>query len=481
MAFGVTSEGFKAKKYSDILSDLSTNLKTELGIDIDAAPDSVAKIITNIFSLALAEEWALPQALQSMFDISKAEGKHLDDLVGYVGISRLKATASSGNVYITTSEEVTMPSGSIFKDVSDNNYISNTSISVVPSSCVSTTLTVNPLTQSGEILTVTANGVTSSVTVTSTKEAAVLSLITNLTNKNNKVVAESVAEPTQILINNTNDLISSDISFSNNLSIASITSFGTVAKTVVGNYKVAAGTVTIPPSFSSITNVTNRYDFTVGRFLETDIDLRNRHALSVSTAGAATVEAIRADLLGVEGVTSATVIENDSMFPDSKGIPAKAFLSVVKGGEDQDIGDALWQTKGAGIETDGKITVPVIDSQGGLQPVKFSRPDPIYIHMHVDYLIYQEKADEFPLNGEDQMLSQILNYGDSLSGGEDVIPQRFSSTIFNSIGGLSEVNITIGYTISPNDPTPTLSTSPLPIDIISEADFSESRITFSEV
>ena len=481
MAFGVTSEGFKAKKYSDILSELSTSLKTELGIDIDANPDSVAKVLTNIISLALAEEWALPQALQSMFDIDKAEGKHLDDLVGYISLSRLKAAPSNGNVYITANKEMVIPINSVFKDNNENTYINNNTINIVPTNCVKLVLTVDPLAGVGDILTVTVGGVDSSVTITSNVSAAVLALITNITNKSNGVTAKNTTEVNQISIQTTNDKAPSNILFSNNLSIVSVTSFGNVARANVGNYKVSAGDITVPPNLTGITSVTNRYDFTTGRFVESDIDLRNRHTLSVSTAGAATVKAIRADLLGITGVTSAIVIENDSLIIDSDGIPEKAFLSVVKGGVEQDIGDALWKTKGAGIETYGKIIVPVVDSQGNVQAVKFSRPNPIYVHMHIDYSIYQEEADEFPSDGEYQMLSTILSYGDALVGGEDVIPQRFSSNVFNSIGGLSMVNITVGSTVSPNDPTPTLSTTPLPIDVISEADFSEGRITFSEV
>jgi hypothetical protein len=201
----------------------------------------------------------------------------------------------------------------------------------------------------------------------------------------------------------------------------------------------------------------------------------------LSTAGAATVEAIRSDLLVVEGVTTAFVIENDTEVTSAEDIPPKAFLSVIKGGLDQAIGDALWLTKGAGIQTDGNIQVTVIDSQGTNQYVNFSRPLPVYVHANIDYTLYSEQSGDFPTNGVQQIKEQVLAFGEALSVGEDVIPQRIATQLFNTIGGLGVVNVTVGSTVGPNDPTPTLTSAILPVSQISEADFSTLRITVAEV
>ena len=484
MAFGVTSEGFKAKKYADIIEEVGESLLTELNIDINSDPDSVAKILTSIFTLALADEWALPQALQSMFDIDKSEGKHLDDLVGYVGLSRLSSAASSGYEYITSTQEISIPSGTNFKDVSGNNYPSVGTILVTKSSFTDITLKLSSPLAVSDVLSVVINGVTSSSPVLTTVEAALNILVNSINNTPTNLVVATSLEDTGVfylIIQNDNDLTPSTITNTNNLTTSSITSFGTVAKDVVGAFGVTSNTVTVAPAISGITSVTNRYPFTIGRLLESDIDLRVRHSLSLSTAGAATVEAIRADLLIVDGVTNAFVLENDTLFTDADNIPAKAFLSVVKGGLDQDIGDALWQTKGAGIQTDGDIQVTVVDSQGVNKYVNFSRPLPVYVHVNVDYTLYSEQSTDFPTNGEAQIVEQVLAYGGALSVGTDVIPQRIATQLFNTIGGLGVVNVTVGSTVGPNDPTPTLTSAILPVSQISEADFSNLRITVVEV
>ena len=485
MTFGVTPEGFKAKRFTDIVTEIGEALKTELGIDIDSDPDSVAKILTNIYSLPLADEWAATQALQSMFDIDKSEGKHLDDLVGYVGIRRLQAAASFGNEYITSSQVVTVPSDSTFKDASGSKYINSSAIIVSNESCVNLSLDLAVGVSVSDILTVTINGVESSITVITTVASAVNLLAADITNKtsSNAVTSldTSVGTDYSISITSNDDTIAAIINTSNNLILSSITSFGTVAKDVVGAFGVSANTITVPPAIVGITSVTNRYLFVEGREQESDIDLRNRHKLSVSTAGAGTVEAIKADLLGITGVLTAFVIENDTLVTSMDNIPPKAFLSVVKGGADQDIGDTLWLTKGAGIETYGSTQVAVIDSQGITQYVNFSRPEPVYIHINVDYSLYDEQSGQFPTNGVQLISDIIVEYGASLGVGEDVIPQRFATQLFNSVGGLGFVNITAGSTVGPNDPTPTLTPAILSIGTVAEASFDALRITVNEV
>lgn len=479
MTFGVTSEGFKAKKFADIIAELSESLNTELGVDIDSDPDSIAKVITNIYALALADEWALPQALQSMFDIDKAEGKHLDDLVGYIGLSRLSAAKTTGKQYISANNELTVPANSVFKDIDDNEFLNSGEIFVGLLSCVDCRLEPNDSVIIGNILSVTVNGVTSSVTVTTSVSSAISILANSINSADNGAVAGVIAG--QINIAAVDDTLSMVITTTSNLDINSVSSFGTVSAPEVGDIGVGANQVTIPPALGGIVSTTNRYAYTTGRFQETDQDLRNRHSLSLSTAGAATVEAIRADILRVSGVSAAFVLENDTLVTDVNNIPPKAFLAIVKGGEAQDIGESIWTNKPAGIETYGNINVTVVDSQGDNQSVSFSRPNEKYIHMRVDYTIYSEESGDFPTDGEDQMLNQIIAYGDGLDVGEDVIPQRFSSQIFQNVGGLQRVDIYIGSTVSPNDPTPTLTNVTLPIDALSEANFSEARITFVEV
>lgn len=481
--YGVQPEGFKAKKFIDIFKDLASAQKTELNIDIDSDPDSVAKAITNIYALALSKPWAATQELQAMFDVSKAEGVHLDNLVGYIGLTRQAAAASQGTQYITGTVPFTIPANSVFVDEIDNTYHNTNSIIVDTTSCVSVDLVLSGSVSQGDIISVVIGDITSAITVGPYVGYSLHLLIAKINNNHSDVTAtESTDEQGYALvIQGVNDKLNIKVTYSSNFSVKEITGKGLVYRDDIGEFNVAADTVTTPPSINGVTSTTNRYPYITGRPTESDIDLRNRHSLSLSTAGAATVEAIRADLLRVPDVTTAIVQENDTLEVNSLGIPKKGVLSVVKGGSDEDIAKSLWESVGAGIQMGGNTTVIVVDSQGINQVVKFSRPTEKYVHLHAEYSIYSEEADEWPLDGETQIKNQLIAFGETLTLGSDVIPQRFSSSVFNNVGGLSVVNITAGVTTGANDPTPTLSSNIIPIDAISEAVFDEIRITLTEV
>lgn len=481
MAFGVTPEGFKAKRFEDILAEISANLKTELNIDIDANPDSISKVLTNIYTLALAEEWALPQALQSMFDIDKAEGKHLDNLVGIQKLTRLPAVASFGDEYVTASQETTVPTGSTFSDASGNTYSNPAEIPVSLTACVDAVLQVNPAAMVGDTITIVINSVISSEQIVTTVQDALDALIIKI-NSFTTMNATDLSSGGDFIvrIENEDDTVASNVTI-NNFIINALTSFGVIERDETSAFGVSPDTVIVPPSVTGIISVTNRYTFVAGRAEETDIELRARYKLSFSAGGSCTIDAILADLLQVSGVVTALVTENTSIYPDTDGNPPKSFLCVVKGGQDEDIAASIWSNKPSGIETSGDQVAIAVDSLGNDQPVRFSRPTPIYVHVNVAYSLYDEQSNLFPLDGENQILNTILEYGNGLSIGEDVIPQRFSSEVFQNVQGLSIVNVTVGTTPNSTDPTPILTPNIISIDGTSEASFEIGRITVSEI
>ncbi len=485
MTFGVTPEGFQAKRFADIVDDISTDLLTELGLDVDASPDSVAKILTNVFSLAVSEVWSGTQAMQSMLDIDKAESAHLDNLVGYLGLKRLSPVGSSGNVYVTSTKEVTLPIGTQYKDSAGNKYLGDNTTLITKTNCTSISVDIAPTIQFGDTIVMGVNGISYSkqvtVSVASTVGAMVADITSNTVTNLTTAVNTTVGSKYSITITNNNDKTPSSFSFSTNLILTSITGFGSAVRSEVGALGVAVGTVDVAPSISGVTSVTNRYPFTLGRLIETDVDLRKRHKLSLSTSGSATVEAIRADVLVVDGVTNAFVIENDTGEVTGLGQPIKSFLVVAKGGLSQDIGEAIWNSKGAGIQNTGDIAVTVVDSQGDNRITYFSRPTPIYTHINIQYTIYSEQSNQFPSNGLQQIQEQVVAFGTTLAVGEDVIPQRLATHIFNNVGGLESVAVILGKTTGANDTTPALTAAKLDISQVSEAVFASSRISVIEV
>ena len=107
---------------------------------------------------------------------------------------------------------------------------------------------------------------------------------------------------------------------------------------------VLAGTITTivnPLPDMGVTAVTNALGTTGGADVETDESLRARYDESISLGGASTTSAIEAELLQVQNVVDARVIENVTMATVG-GVPAKAFESTVYGGTNADIADAIY-------------------------------------------------------------------------------------------------------------------------------------------
>ena len=223
--------------------------------------------------------------------------------------------------------------------------------------------------------------------------------------------------------------------------------------------------------------VTNPSDFIRGRFEETDEELRLRMSEQESSTGTATIPAIQASLSEVDGVTRALVLENPTFVVDAAGRPPKSFEALVRGGDDDEVAQVVWDTKPAGIETFGTITKIVTDINGTDQVVKFSRPVQKYAWVNVTYSLYTEEV--FPVDGEVAMAQSVVQYGDSIEEGIDIIPQRFNGVVFDSTDGVLSVEVEIGITLDDISPPASYTTLPIPISEFESVDFDLSRVVVS--
>jgi len=215
-----------------------------------------------------------------------------------------------------------------------------------------------------------------------------------------------------------------------------------------GLIQALAGTLTvIETPITGWTGATNALDAILGRNIETDTQARTRRLTALQPARAATPDAVRARLLNVAGVLDATIIENVLDIPDIDGRPGHSYEPVIAGGDDQDLFDTIWLTKPAGIETVGSEVGTTLDSQGGTQEVKFSRPVTVDIFMEVDLTLNPEEI--FPVDGTDQVEQAIVDFGTAEQRlGEDVILSKFFGPI-HTIPGIATIVIRADTSPSP--------------------------------
>lgn len=181
---------------------------------------------------------------------------------------------------------------------------------------------------------------------------------------------------------------------------AVLVSIEDVTSTTAGTYPVKcravdpgpvacnAGTLTVirtpQPGLSAVTNAT---DAVLGRFADTDAELRVRRQNELRASGNATVDAIlaRLDALrlddGTAPIIEAAVIENTSDFPDALGRPGHSFECMIYDGdvplssEDDVYAQTIWDSHPAGIVPYGvNSSGTAVDSAGTSHEVLFTRP-----------------------------------------------------------------------------------------------------------
>jgi uncharacterized phage protein gp47/JayE len=172
---------------------------------------------------------------------------------------------------------------------------------------------------------------------------------------------------------------------------------------------VAANTISVMTApISGISAVNNSAIISGGVDVETDEQFRNRFKLSLSTSGAATVDAIRAGVIGVTGVTSCSMEENDTVTDNtgSGGLPPKSFRVSVLGGTDNAVAQGIFDNKPAGIQSYGTSSGTATANDGTTYTINFRRPTDVQIY--VDVVL--TTGATFPTDGLTQVETAIISY-----------------------------------------------------------------------
>ena len=238
------------------------------------------------------------------------------------------------------------------------------------------------------------------------------------------------------------------------LTFTKVTSTNDVVAEETGALQTLAGTlIEIETTVDGLDSVYNRYDLTTGRNEETDTELRQRYLESLAVTGVGTLDAIVAAVKRVQGVSDASGVENDTETTSPDGVPAKSFKIVVVGGQNDNIAQAIWDTKPAGIRAFGTIFGTAYDLGGLSHNVYFSRPMPKYVFVKVSYTLYDEETLNIPEQDiHDRIVTGINAYGRTLKVGNDVIPNRIYGYIYDVIQGIEIDEIKVA--LSNNQATP---------------------------
>lgn len=444
MAFGLDSTGFTKKKLSDIKLSLEDALTAVFGV-IDTSPESVFGQLVGVISEASSKVWDMAEAVYLSQYPASAEGVQLDYAVGLTGITRLDATPSVVVAAVEGDEGTVVTAGTQFKQVNTNNiFAADDDVTITRLSALKAVISIFSTGASNEY-TVQLDGNTSTINTASTDVNTILALL-KIEIENNQPIHTVVHDTSEETLTIYVDDEETAFIFhaGTNITIEERWTPVPVSAAVAGSTAIPANSITsIETPIAGMNSVDNYLAGTAGRDTETDDELRLRRRRSLKVVGAASVPAIEARISQeVDGVLSVRVIENPSDDTDSDGRPPHSFEAIVAGGDEQEIAEKIWEVKAAGINTFSAnsplIEKQVLDSEGTIQIIRFSRPITKYVHMNIEISLYDEET--FPDGGAESIKAALVAFGQGLQAGDNIIRQRFYSAIF-SVAGVEEISL----------------------------------------
>lgn len=198
----------------------------------------------------------------------------------------------------------------------------------------------------------------------------------------------------------------------------------------------ASGNVTsniitvIVDTISGIDSVNNPNPTTKGRDKETDAELRLRVKTTSAAVGAGTLDAILARVRSAEyvpDIVSAIIVENDTS-GNVGGLPPHSFMITAFGGEDNDVAQAIWDTKPAGIESSGNTLAYVLDINDASHNMYFERP--VEVDISANVVVTTDGSD---VSGND-IRDAIKAYINNLDIGADVVYNSVVAAVMSIAG-----------------------------------------------
>ncbi|MEE9481203.1 MAG: baseplate J/gp47 family protein [Kiloniellales bacterium] len=229
--------------------------------------------------------------------------------------------------------------------------------------------------------------------------------------------------------------------------------------------------LTIVTPIAGWTSAVVQADFSRGRNIEINQELRIRRGNSLALGGNGTPDAIGSAVQQLPDVDFAVAIENDTLPTDAKDIPGKAMRVVVHPTtvNKQRIIDTMYAVWPGGIKSNGSERFTVLTSKGQEKEFgfDFAAELPIFVVVIVTKLA--------GYGGDDAVKKAVTDFGDdSINVGTDVEPAEIVCRIKDDVAGAGNPEVRIGLAPAPTQ------TDTIPVDVDQIATFDVADISVVE-
>lgn len=450
MAFGLTSGGFVIPTLQEIIDEKTEEYKSIYGSSFRTDTDNI------IWQMALIESdrehrvWQQMEMVYNSQTVNGAEGIYLDDALGLRGFFRLPARAGDGyaviesdnsvvnSTVIPTTTNFNANTGIIYKPTVDTTLSNRTNAIKLEYADFSGTTNYDftfVSTTNGNTVTVSQSvigGDNASVTTfLEACRAAVLSNTANVDTVDVNVLNPNTDDVKFILGYDSNDQLIgvSDIS---NYKIEPIV--GTKANelfvqaTTTGFNPLGVGGITSSsPSSAGYIQVTNLAVFNSGNDVESDAVYRIRVNNTPQQAARGSRDYLIQQVSAVEGVTSVIVNAN----PTLGGVNPLSFETVVVGGTDQDIAQAIYDSKCITDNTQGSTSINIVTADGTIEVINFSRGTPVTLALRIKYST--ANGITLSLSERSDIQNSLKDFSDTFETGKTVFNAQLQSIIFSAL------------------------------------------------
>lgn len=457
--YGLTNDGPNIKRLDVILDEMHTDLSERWGVNTRQNTESfINHLLTNVAD-QIAELWEFGENVYYSQYPSSADGISLDNAAQIAGAFRKNAEPSVYPLHCTGVDGATLDTTTMVASVT--NPV--TQLTLVAESKL-TRASVNQVRikiPGDEAITadtyrVTIDGADYTVVSNKTERVQVLGDISSVLSASLPDFTFSVNADDVTLDVAANEITRSfALSMSDNLTTETVTCILNFQTTENGDIFLPNETITaIVKAPAEFIKVTNLCEYIPGRLVETDAEFRNSYFDTLFSGSSTMSESIRSSILAnVQGVTSVTVFENDTDTVDANGLYPHSIEVVVVCTENQQIyqkiAEQIFLNKAAGINTYGSVSKTVTGDGGESITIRFSVPEPVYVWWRLE--VTPEITD---VDVQNEIKAIIAEYVDSLSSGENVVPQRIFGDIFTKYPSITYIDVKLAVTETSEAPDP---------------------------
>ncbi len=186
-----------------------------------------------------------------------------------------------------------------------------------------------------------------------------------------------------------------------------------------------------------------------GRERETDVELRQSYIRRIAVRSDRMTESIESAIIdNVQGIISVRAYENDSNLWDEEGRPPHSVEVVADGGSEMEIAREILRKKAGGIQTHGNVKVEVPDLFGRTIPIRFNRPQYVYLWIRVVLTVGRNLP--FPPNYADLVKESLVRQTAGLNVGDGVFLQKYIGDIYRCVTGVAYVEVAAASTTDPS-------------------------------